>query len=468
MQGSLRFAMVLVLTGVACTSGEGAPPPAPSTGSHLGSTSGPSTPTPAASGPAATPIRLDVVAALTGPGADAVRPYLEGMRLAEQEANAAGGLLGRPFELSFHDDEGGPDVGEDAMANLLASGSLAILFVGPGTSVSALRSQFLQSGTPVVLLEGDLYTSHGLFPQVFQVTLPWEWQAGAIARYVVTDRRAANVVFVGSGPEAETAGEALGAAMAYWGGELAESFTDQDSDAMLGRSEALERAARADWTVVFGPGGAALETVNAIEEVTDPAAPPGITGSAGLLARSASLAHPDPGTSACYTYTWAGWALPIPRVGSFADRFEAAFGHPPEGFEQEGFDAVRVLIEGLRATGGAGGSDLVAAIEGASERTFSSFPIAFGPDDHVFLPRSELGLFAVPGPTEPLDPWQDREEAAPLWRPVMRTFTYDGERDAVLDRDRRVFFPFWRTNQPGPEYWRSRYGIVSGPEDPLH
>jgi hypothetical protein len=32
-----------------------------------------------------------------------------------------------------------------------------------------------------------------------------------------------------------------------------------------------------------------------------------------------------------------------------------------------------------------------------------------------------------------------------------------------------VFFPFWRKNQPGPEFFRSRYGIRSrAARDPLH
>ena len=50
----------------------------------------------------------------------------------------------------------------------------------------------------------------------------------------------------------------------------------------------------------------------------------------------------------------------------------------------------------------------------------------------------------------------------------MRTFTYDGRRDDILDQDRPVFFPGWGKNQPGPYYWESRYGIVSKPKDPLH
>jgi hypothetical protein len=151
---------------------------------------------------------------------------------------------------------------------------------------------------------------------------------------------------------------------------------------------------------------------------------------------------------------------------AFTRTVERTEGRAPNGLEQEGFDAVRVLADGLRATGGLGGAALTAALERMRDRAYSSFPVFFGPDDHEFLPRDELGLFAVAGPAESLDPWQSNGVEA--WRPILRTFTYDGRRDNILRRDRQLFFPSWRKNQPGPYYWRSRYGIVSGPKDPLH
>jgi hypothetical protein len=169
---------------------------------------------------------------------------------------------------------------------------------------------------------------------------------------------------------------------------------------------------------------------------------------------------------ACYTYTWAGWADPIPRVARFDQAILAATGHRASGLEQEGYDAIRALAEGLRRTHGVGGAALTMALEGIHARTYSSFPVDLGPDDHLFLPRDELGLFAVPGAGERLDPWQRRPGNA--WRPIMRTFTYDGRRDNILDMDRRVFFPFWHPKEPGPYFWQSRYGIVTKLNDPLH
>src|SRR5579863_8007520 len=54
---------------------------------------------------AADPIKIGVVAPLTGPIADAGRYGVQGARLAVEEVNKAGGVLGRPLELVIEDDQ---------------------------------------------------------------------------------------------------------------------------------------------------------------------------------------------------------------------------------------------------------------------------------------------------------------------------------------------------------------------------
>jgi ABC-type branched-subunit amino acid transport system substrate-binding protein len=462
-EASVRLTLLaLALLAAACTG-------SPSGGPSATPTSPQPSPAASTSVPA---IALQVVATTSGPQAEEDRGYLDGMQLAVQDENAAGGVDGRAIGLEVHDDAAAVGTATDLMEGLLSHHPAAILYVGPGKALSPLRANFEQTGTPVVLLEGDLYTSRGLFPQVFQTTIPWEWQAHVIARYVVVDRKAKDIVFIGEGPEAPAASKTLAAALAYWGGHLAASFDDRSLDPSTGLTPALKRAGRADWVVAFGPPIASLDLVNAIEEQagidrsTNPGARPGITGPASLLVSGGGLARPEPGTTACSTYTWAGWAQPIRRVGAFRAAFTRMTGAEPAGLEQEGYDAVRVLARALGKTGGAGGAKLVSAVEATQGLVLSGFPVDFGPDDHMFAPRDELGLFAVAGPKERLDPWEP--PGTDPWRPVMRTFTYDGRRTNVLDMDRKVFFPFWGKDQPGPVYWRSRYGIVTRPNDPLH
>jgi len=396
-----------------------------------------------------------------GPEVQNDSSYLDGMQLGVQILNEGGGVEGRSVELRLHDDRGDTGRSTNEIGELLAARPTAILYVGPGPALAPLREGFALRGTPVVLLGGDLYTSRQLFPQAFQTTIPWEWQANVIARYLVKDRGAKRIDFIGVGPEARAAAGATRSALEYWGGRLRRAFvlpgsgssSPQPSGGVVG----------ADAVIEFGPSSDEHAAVAAVREIPGP---PRSVGGAGLLQSHPSFGSPPPGTTACYTYTWAGWAEPIPRVGRFIDRFQAAFGHPPVGFEQEGYDAVQALGLALRRDGGGGGPRLTAAMETILDTAFSSFPIDLGPDDHLFLPRDELGLFAVPGPNEKLDPWQ--RPGADLWRPVMRTFTYDGKRDDILDPDKRVFFPTWRKNRPAPDYWSSRYGIVTSPKDRIH
>jgi branched-chain amino acid transport system substrate-binding protein len=388
--------------------------------------------------------------------------YLDGMRAAVKEVNDAGGANGRPVELHFVDDGGDPSRATTLVGTILDGKAAAILYVGPGTALVPLRQQFAQTQMPVVLLQGDLYTSRQLFPQAFQVGAPWEWQVKVIARYLVRDRHAKDVVLVGTGTEAPAAAAATRDALAYWGGHLNGSYL---SPPVAGFNAPSEPASKADAVIAFGTPYEARAISSAVQFPSPHAR---ITGGESLLAPVHGLNPPPPGSTACSTYTWAGWAEPIPRVGRFIKGFQAQFGRPPVGFEQEGYDAVRALALALDRDGGRGGTTLIHTLEGIKETSFSSFPIDLGPDDHVFLPRDELGLFAVAGPHERLDPWQSRTIPGELWRPIMRTFTYDGQRDNILDQDRPVFFPGWKKDQPGPYYWESRFGITSRPGDKLH
>jgi ABC-type branched-subunit amino acid transport system substrate-binding protein len=440
--------VVMVVALSACTNG---PSPRPANTGTAPTTA----PVPSPTGP--TP-SLAVVADLT-PGSSAL-PYVDGMRMAIDEVNASGGVEGSSLALDLRDDGGDVERATSLIEQELQGESVAILYVGSGSALTPLRGQFEQAGKPVVLLGGDLYTSRGLFRQVFQTTIPWAWQAKVIARYLVLDRKAERVAFAGFGPEARSASAAVREALAYWGGALSDSIVrsaGSSVDAVAGRVHS------ADAVVVFGPPEDSGAMVSALKRLPRP---PRIAGSAALLDLPRDELDAPPGTTACYAYTWAGWAEPIRRVGAFRTRFDGREGHLPAGLEQEGYDAVRTLALALSRARGNLGAGLVSGLE-RIHKTFSSFPVDLGPDDHTFLPRDQLGLFAVAGPGEQLDPWQ--EAGTEPWRALMRTFTYDGNRTDVLDRDKRVFFPFWRKDRPAPGYWRSRYGIVTRPSrDALH
>lgn len=411
-------------------------------------------PSPRATGepPSDLPIEIGVVVSVAGtPANESDAELLDGMRLAEREVNDSGGILGRTLALTVPGDQG--DAGEavaalDAM--LAPGGPVAVLFVGPGDMLTGLRRRIEEARTPVFLLQGDLYTTRGLFKQVFQTGVPVRWQARELARYLVADRRYDRVaVAAEEGPQAAGWLDAFRAEMAEEGAAPAMEVTHAAGRPV--RRTAL-RLVEAQAVAVLGGGVAEALLADAVGNLDRDVRL--AVSSQSLLPSFAGVGHLSPGTVSTYHYAWSGWAEPIPRVAEFSRRFQASFGRPPEGLQQEGYDAVRLLADSLERTGGRGGDRLVRALEQVRHATYSSLPIRLGPDDHTLIDESWLGLYAVTG--------------RDAWEPLMRTFTTDGRRASILDRDKRVFFPSWRRNRPSPSFRRSRYGIVTGARDPLH
>src|SRR5450756_897029 len=101
---------------------------------------------------AADPIKIGMVVPLTGSIADAGRYGAQGAKLAVEEVNRAGGVLGRPLELVIEDDQSlNP-------ATVLAFSKLAdnkdiVAFLGPtrSTQIQAIAPTVKQVGRPVMI-----------------------------------------------------------------------------------------------------------------------------------------------------------------------------------------------------------------------------------------------------------------------------------------------------------------------------
>lgn len=78
--------------------------------------------------PAAPPIRIGVLHALTGTMAASERPLVDAVRLAVEEINAAGGLLGRPVEMVVADGQSDNRVFAAKAQQLIVSEKVSALF----------------------------------------------------------------------------------------------------------------------------------------------------------------------------------------------------------------------------------------------------------------------------------------------------------------------------------------------------
>src|SRR5579885_3310138 len=86
---------------------------------------------------AADPIKIGQVAALSGPSAQSGEAMTRGLKLAIDEINAKGGLLGgRKLELVQRDDESTPPKGLTAARELISREKVAIIFGGIDSPVA--------------------------------------------------------------------------------------------------------------------------------------------------------------------------------------------------------------------------------------------------------------------------------------------------------------------------------------------
>ena len=74
------------------------------------------------------PIRVGVVHSLSGTMAASEAPLVDALRLASEEINAAGGLLGRPLELVIADGRSDPAVFAQEAARLIVDEHVSVLF----------------------------------------------------------------------------------------------------------------------------------------------------------------------------------------------------------------------------------------------------------------------------------------------------------------------------------------------------
>src|ERR1700693_6244469 len=79
---------------------------------------------------AADPVRIGLSLSLTGPTSPAGKQVLAGLEIWRDDINAKGGLLGRPVQLVFYDDQGSPANAPAIYAKLMGVDKVHLL-IGP-------------------------------------------------------------------------------------------------------------------------------------------------------------------------------------------------------------------------------------------------------------------------------------------------------------------------------------------------
>ncbi len=192
------------------------------------------------------PIRIGFVGGTSGRGADLGIAGRDGVQLAVERTNAAGGVSGRKVELVTRDDEQDPEVAKRVVRELVNQGVAAI--VGPMTSAMGVAVVPVANEAETVLVSPTATTEalSGIDDHFFRVTSTTRVYASRNARYQVDSkhmRHIAAIYDLGNRAFTESWLKNFEGAFVQGGGELVQTvtFTSGETTSYLSLGEELLR-----------------------------------------------------------------------------------------------------------------------------------------------------------------------------------------------------------------------------------
>ncbi len=371
-------------------------------------------------GLAADTIKIGVVAPLSPPGGvETGQAIVDGAKIAAEEINQAGGLMGQQVELVIGDTAGLPEKGTAVMERLITRDKV-IAVGGEGHSSVAMAEIEVthRYGIPLIISEAwsDGITAKG-YPEVFRVTVSNSLIYAKAAAWI-RDNGFKHVAVIGENSD--------------WGLGVIRVFKDNLSQAGVKVTSFSAERTVTDFTPQL------LQLKNAsppVDFLVD-----GFTGAGELLmikqahelgiAPSANCALLGAGMDTLYPGFWdtVGEAgvyvlsnpagLPgLPKTATsekFNKVFMAKHNREPDAVAMEGYDSIMLVAEAVKLANSTKGEDLIQALENKVDWVGTRGTIKFStsktPDwsYHMWL---DVPVFII----QYTEPNQDSSKAAILW-----------------------------------------------------
>ena len=307
---------------------------------------------------AADPILIGEYASLTGKEAGFGTTSHHGVVLALEEINAAGGVLGRPLELAYEDNQTKP--GESAtVVKKLISRNKVVALIGEGSSGRSLEAAPIAQAAHIPMIApaatNPKVTQTGNY--IFRVCFIDPFQGTVMAKFARDDLHARRVAILSSVSNAYSLGLAkfFKETFTAAGGTIATEKSYSEGDKDFRAQLTAVKAAGVD--AVFVPGyytESALIVRQARELGLDI---PFIGGDGWEDAELLKIG--GDALNGCYYSTHFSAENTDPVVAAFVAKYKARWaGEVPGAFSALGYDAVYVLADAIRRAGTTAGPQL--------------------------------------------------------------------------------------------------------------
>jgi len=319
-------------------------------------------------GRAAEPIRIGEYSSLTGKEAGFGQTSHQGVVLAIEEINAAGGVLGRPLELFYEDNQ--TKAGESATAvKKLISRNKVVALIGEVSSGRSLEAAPIAQAARIPMIApaatNPKVTQTGNY--IFRVCFIDPFQGTVMAKFAKEDLKVKKVAILSSVSNAYSLGLArfFKETFTAGGGEIAteKNFSEGDKDFRAQLTAVKASGAEA----VFVPGYY-TECALIVRQARDLGLTVPFFGGDGWEDEQLLKIGGD-ALNGCYYSTHFSPENSDPAVVGFVQKYRARWnGETPGAFSALGYDCVYVLADALKRAGTTEGPKLRDAL--AATRDF--------------------------------------------------------------------------------------------------
>lgn len=317
-------------------------------------------------------IKIGALAPLSPPGTVVGgEAMVDAMRIAEEEINARGGILGRPVELIIEDSEGLPERGAAVMEKLINQDGVVAVGGGYHSSVGVASKDVAdENGIPVVFAETWNDTITGDKQRTIFRIAPLNSEVSAVdvnfLRYLVEELGyiIEKVVIVTENTDyGIPAAEATTTGLAEVGIEAVTFTTDIGTQDFSGIVERV-RAEEPDYVMVLNTGESAY---NFIQQAADAGiGPQDVPMQCNQVSlNSAAYWENVPDGNLCFVRRVG---LPVQLYNDVATNFVAAYQErtgkeTAESYALEAYDSIMIIAQAIEEAGSTDPDALITALE---------------------------------------------------------------------------------------------------------
>lgn len=326
---------------------------------------------PASAQTASTPISVGAVLSLTGPLAVAGLPERDGIQLALKLINAAGGINGRPLELTIEDDASSPDVAVSKANALIFNRKVKALLGGTGIGATVAMGGLTASGKlPQVAFTGLGPAVERDRRCVFHLLPAQELNARSLLEYATKALKAKRIAILhdtGFGQSVNVSLQALGAEYGVDYIEV-EKFEIGTNDITTQASKVRASKPDAVFIVASNPTpfrNARQVKIGAPIVAAHPSAPFDVVKAMGDGAEGVVFAD------------FVVSEDPLPNQKAFVSAFQKEYGRLPKNFDAAGYDSVNLLAQALGKAGPeASGEALCTALRAPYQGALANYDLS--------------------------------------------------------------------------------------------